>query len=87
KVAVSMDFGTGSSNNDHGTNVSAIVTGVAPNTKILMLNVFSGNGAFFSDLIDAINWAIANKSTYNIASLNMSLGDGVVNTTTCASSA
>ena len=62
----------------HGTNVSGIVVGVAPQTKIAGLNVFGGNTTTTdSIIISAINWAIANQSTYNIVAINMSLGDGV----------
>jgi len=76
---------TGTTDNSHGTNVSAIVTGVAPGAKVAMLNAFSGNGAWTSDVIAGINWAIANRVTYNIVSINMSLGDGSKNTAPCTS--
>jgi uncharacterized repeat protein (TIGR01451 family) len=83
-VSVSLNFGTGTTNNLHGTNVSAIVLGVAPDSQIAMLNAFSGTSAFTADIISAINWAISNKSIYNIVAINMSLGDGTINTTPCA---
>lgn len=68
----------------HGTNVSAIVLGVAPASKIAMLNVFDASGgALVSDIISAINWAISNKSTYNIVAINMSLGGATKFTSTC----
>jgi subtilisin family serine protease len=60
--------------NGHGTNVSGIVAGVAPDTKILGLDVFDGGGASFSVIAKAINWVIANKAAYNIVALNLSLG-------------
>lgn len=69
--------------NVHGTNVSAIVLGVAPATKIAMLNVFSTEGAFATDIIDAINWSIVNKATYNIEAMNLSLGDTSRNASYC----
>ena len=69
----------------HGTNVSAIVTSVAPQAKVAMLNVFSATQAKNSDVIKGINWAIANRSTYNIVAVSMSLGDGSYNTSTCSS--
>jgi len=84
KVVVSQDFAdVPSSSNLHGTNVAGIVLGVAPATKIAMLNVFSNSGALTSDIIDAINWSIANKATYNIQAMNLSLGDTERNTTYC----
>ena len=82
-VSTSLLFGTGTSDASHGTNVSAIVLGVAPDSRIAMLNAFSGTTASFSDIIKAINWAIANQSTYNIVAINMSLGDGTKNTSPC----
>lgn len=74
-----------STSNVHGTNVSAIVLGVAPETKIAMLNVFSTQGAFVTDIIDAINWSIANKASYNIEAMNLSLGDNSRNASYCNS--
>ena len=68
----------------HGTNVAGIAAGVAVQTKILALDVFEYSGAYDSDIIDAINWTIENKNVYNIASLNMSLGDGSSHSTPCA---
>lgn len=78
KVVYAQDFATsdGSLDDDgHGTNVAAIILGVAPGTKIAALDVFRTDGyAYDSDLINAINWCVTNKVTYNIASINMSLG-------------
>ena len=82
-VSTSLLFGTGTTDTTHGTNVSAIVLGVAPASRIAMLNAFSGTGASFADIISAMNWAIANQSTYNIVAINMSLGDGTKNTAPC----
>lgn len=83
-VTTSLQFGTGTTNNTHGTNVSAIVLGMAPDTRIAMLNPFSGTSANFSDVISALNWAIANQAAYNIVAVNMSLGDGILNTSQCS---
>ncbi len=58
----------------HGTNVAGIVAAVAPGAKLIGLDVFDGDGAYGSDIISAINWVIANKAKYNIASMNMSFG-------------
>ncbi|HUW36068.1 MAG TPA: S8 family serine peptidase [Rhodocyclaceae bacterium] len=60
----------------HGTNVAAVVAAVAPGAKIAALDVFDGATAMSSDIIDAGNWAIANKSVYNIVAMNLSLGSG-----------
>ncbi len=49
-----------------------------------MLNVFdTSGGASASSVIDAINWAISNKATYNIVSINLSLAGGTKFTTAC----
>lgn len=60
----------------HGTNVAAIVAGVAPGAHIAALDVFSGDTASSSDIINAGNWVIANRTTYNIVAMNLSLGSG-----------
>ncbi|HMN02116.1 MAG TPA: S8 family serine peptidase [Geobacter anodireducens] len=61
----------------HGTNVAAIVLGVAPDTRIIAIDVFTQNLAYDADIIEAANWAIANRDAYNIAAINMSLGGGL----------
>lgn len=85
RVVVSTNFGSGTTDNSHGTNVSAIVLGVAPSAKVAMLNVFSGTTASTANIISAINWAISNRSSYNIVAINMSLGDGSQHTSQCSS--
>lgn len=60
----------------HGTNTSSISAAVAPGAKIIALDVFDGQGAYTSVIVNAINWVIANRATYNIASMNLSLGGG-----------
>ena len=79
RVAYAADFAPNDNlrdENGHGTNVAGIVAGVAPGTKILALDVFNHDGASSTDILSAINWAIANKQTYGIAALNLSLGGG-----------
>ena len=80
KVVYAQDFATSDGkldDNGHGTNVAAIVLGVAPAAKIAALDVFRTDGyAYSSDIINAINWCIINKAVYKIASINMSLGGG-----------
>lgn len=89
KVAFAADFAATDNaldDNGHGTNVSGIVAGVAPGAKVLALDVFTGSSASSTHIISAINWAISNKATYNIASMNLSLGGGS-STTACTSDA
>ncbi|MCQ8130272.1 S8 family peptidase [Methylomonas rivi] len=69
----------------HGTNVSGIVGGVAKGTKLAVFDVFDGDVAYSSVVIAGINWAIANQLTYNISSINMSLGDASQNASQCSS--
>jgi len=59
----------------HGTNVAGIVVGVAPDTQILAYDVFHpSGGALESDVLEAINGAIANQATFNVVAMNLSLG-------------
>ena len=70
--------------NNHGTNVSGIVAGVAPATKIASFNALPGGSGTDSTVIAGINWGIANKSLYGITTINMSLGDNSNNTAPCS---
>lgn len=77
KVAFARDFAPSDGaldDNGHGTNVSAIVLGVAPSTKVLALDVFAGLTAPGSAILKAIDWTIQNRVTYNIVAMNLSLG-------------
>lgn len=78
KVAYAQDFATEDNSLDddgHGTNVSGIVVGVAPDTRVLGLDIFRTNGsAYYDDIISALNWVVANKTTYNTVAVNMSFG-------------
>jgi hypothetical protein len=79
KVIIASDFAPSDGMLDddgHGTNVAGIVLGVAPGTQIAALDVFTGDSAYDSDIISAMNWSIANKPTYNIVAMNLSLGGG-----------
>src|SRR5439155_21009065 len=62
--------------NGHGTNVAAIVLGIAPGTRIVALDVFTSSSAFTSDVLAVIDWVLQNRSTYNIVAVNLSLGSG-----------
>lgn len=88
RVAYATDFATSDGSRDdngHGTNVSAIVAAVAPDTDILALDVFSGGSATSTDIAEALDWVIANQATYNIAAINMSLGSSAY-TAPCSTS-
>lgn len=89
RVVYAQDFAANDNSlddNGHGTNVSGIVAGVAPGTKIIALDVFNGASASSTDILSALNWVISNRATYNIASLNLSLGGGS-STTVCQADA
>lgn len=91
RVAHAADFAPDDSSYDddgHGTNVAAIILGVSPSAKVLALDVFRDGGqtASYSDILSAINWVASNVATYNIAALNLSLGDDAHWTTAATSS-
>ncbi|HEY4209990.1 MAG TPA: S8 family serine peptidase [Steroidobacteraceae bacterium] len=69
----------------HGTDVSAISLGVAPGSNLAMFDVFSGNGASTSDILDALDNIISMQATYNIVTVNLSLGDGSSHSSQCGS--
>jgi len=73
----------------HGTHVSGIIAGngydstgakaaIAPKADIIALKALDGEGkGKISYIIAALDWAVANKTQYNIRVINMSLGAGV----------
>jgi uncharacterized repeat protein (TIGR01451 family) len=86
RVVYNWDFYSGaqaSTETTHGTNVSAIALGVAPGAKLAMFDVFQGASASSVDINTALDTIIQNQSTYNIVTVNMSLGDGTSNATQC----
>ena len=76
----------------HGTHVAGIIaggrtcddqpvypSGVAPGVQLINVRVLGENGSgFTSDVIAGIDWAIANRSRYNIRIINLSLGHPVM---------
>ena len=73
----------------HGTHVAGIIagngfdsdgarTGVAPGVKLIGLKVLDAEGhGYVSDVIAAIDYAIAVKDLYNIRVMNVSMASGV----------
>ncbi len=70
----------------HGSNVAAISLSVAPDADLIGLDVFDGQGASLTDILEALDWSVDNQATYNIASINMSLGLNMGNTSPCTTS-
>ncbi|MDP2822670.1 MAG: IPTL-CTERM sorting domain-containing protein [Sulfuritalea sp.] len=84
RIAVAQTAGTATGGDGaHGSNVSGIALAVAPGARVAMLDAFSGTSASYWNVLAGINWAIANRDAYNIAAINLSLGDGVNYTTPC----
>ena len=84
---VTDDFG-------HGTHIAGIITGsasaasgvtsayaggIAPGAHLVNVRVLGPDGTgLTSDVIAGIDWAIANRSKYNIRIINLSLGHSVM---------
>lgn len=86
-VAFSTTGGSALDSNGHGTNVSAITAGVAPQIKVVGINVFRGSVAYDSDILAGLNWVLNNAAALNIKAVNMSLGvAGQIYLTNCNSS-
>ncbi|HEX5109021.1 MAG TPA: S8 family peptidase [Vicinamibacterales bacterium] len=73
----------------HGTHVAGIIascgydsdgarTGVAPGAHLIVLKVLDADGnGFISDVIAALDYAVANKDALNIRVINLSVASGV----------
>ena len=68
----------------YGSHVSSIAAGVAPRANIIHLKVGRDGSPFIfsSNIEQVLQWVVANGSTYNVASVNLSLGSGNVNSFT-----
>jgi subtilisin family serine protease len=59
----------------HGTNVSAIALAVAPASKIIGVDVFTGTSASTLDITNGVNHVLGlKKSGVNVVAINLSLG-------------
>jgi serine protease AprX len=90
RVPAFVDFVAGRTSpyddNGHGTHVSGIIAGngkdssgaragIAPSAHIVSLKVLDANGrGVISNVIAALDWAVANKTKYNIRVINLSVG-------------
>ena len=79
----------------NGLNLSGVnYAGVAINANIMAVQIFTrvgtaqagyGLSAFDSDIISGLSWVATQSSSFNIAAVNLSLGNGVIynNSTSC----
>jgi hypothetical protein len=81
KIVYQYDFadndGDASDRNSHGSHVTSIAAQIAPDANLIILKVFGDRGSgTFADLEEALQWVNLNADTYNIAAVNLSVGDG-----------
>jgi poly(3-hydroxybutyrate) depolymerase len=78
RVVHAQDFGTNDGALDtgslHGTNVAGIVAATAPGARIVALDVFDGDFALSTSILAAIDFVVAQRTQFNIAAMNLSLG-------------
>jgi serine protease AprX len=93
RVAAFVDFVNGRTtpydDYGHGSHVAGIITGngfdsngarsgIAPGAQLVVLKTLDGSGSGkISDLIAALDYAVTNRTQYNIRAINLSIGAGV----------
>lgn len=87
RIVYQYDFADADNNaadqDGHGSNVAGIVAGndathggIARGANIIALKVFTDSGSgTFGYVERALQWVVNNAATYNVVSVNMSLGD------------
>jgi hypothetical protein len=77
-VAYAKAFGAGGNSvaADHATSVAGIVREVAPSSRVISLDIYSGVVSSDDVWMQALDWCIENRSAYNIVALNLSFGSG-----------
>lgn len=86
RIVVAQTIGSATGGDGaHGSNVSGTALAVAAGARVAMLDAFSGTSASTSNVLAGIDWAIANRTAYNIVAINLSLGDGINYTAPCSS--
>lgn len=79
---------------EHGTHVAGLAAGngnanapdgIAPEANIVAVRVFGSGGAYDSDIWSALTWVADNAISYNIKSVNLSLGSGLYSPGDCYS--